>query len=228
MDMSTISKEAFAFETFLLAVDGEVSAKVSCRWRFNPTVKTPCFFHSLDLFLTVDSTYSTKDGQITSATGTALEHLVRKIRESSDKVEVATKLILVPHGGYLCRRDILDLRLRDSEYVESVIQFTSPDSGFLPIPGQGDKSLLAFLPSSPGAFLPKKEKTLTPELLEEDLKFRLSFDWILPAKPTRRKIAMVGGCPAFDIAKGPFGHQGAYEATKALDISMVIVDHPGH
>lgn len=141
---------------------------------------------------------------------------------------MGTNLILVPRGGYLCRKDILDLRLRDSEYVESVIQFTSPDSGFSPIPDQGDKSLLAFLPSSPGAFLLKKEKTLTPELLEEDLKVRLSFDWILPTKPIRRKIAMVGGRPAFDIAKGSFGHQGAYEATKALDISMVIVDHPGH
>ncbi|CRL21832.1 ATP-grasp fold [Penicillium camemberti] len=228
MDLSSISKEAFTFETFLLAVDGEVSTKVSCRWRFKPTVKTPRFFHSLDLFLTVDSTYSTTDGQIPSATGTALEHLVRTIRASSDEVEVGTNLILVPRGGYLCRKDILDLRLRDSEYVESVIQFTSPDSGFSPIPDQGDKSLLAFLPSSPGAFLLKKEKTLTPELLEEDLKVRLSFDWILPTKPIRRKIAMVGGRPAFDIAKGSFGHQGAYEATKALDISMVIVDHPGH
>jgi Biotin carboxylase len=84
------------------------------------------------------------------------------------------------------------------------------------------------LPSSPGAFLLKKVKRLTAEMLEEDLKVRLSFDWILPTKPTRCKIAMVGGRPAFNITKGSFGHQGAYEATKALDISMVILDHPGH
>lgn len=177
----------------------------------------------------IDSPYSTEDDQIPSAADTALEYLVRTVRASGDEVEVATKLILAPRGGYLCRSDILDLRLRDSDYVDSVIRLSSPDSGFPAILVQGDlKTLLALLPSSPGAFLLKQVSTLAQELLEEDLKVRLSFDWILPAKPTPRKIAMVGGRPAFDMARGSFGHQGAHEATKALDISMVIVDHPGH
>ncbi|KAJ5205477.1 glutathione synthetase ATP-binding domain-like protein [Penicillium cf. griseofulvum] len=214
MDSSSIGEKAFAFETFLVAIDGKM--------------ETQRFFHSLDLFLTIASTYSSDDSQIPSTAGTALEQLVRTIRASRDEVEVATKLILVPQGGYPCRSDILDLRLRDSDYVDSVVRFSSPDGGFSPIPVQGDNSLLTLLPSSPGAFLLNRFPTKTPNLLEEDLKLRLSFNWILPTKPARRKIAMVGGRPAFDIAKRSFGHQGAYEATKALDISMVIVDHPGH
>lgn len=84
-----------------------------------------------------------------------IEYPVRTIQASGDEVEVATKVILVPHGGYLCGSDILDLRLRDLEYVNSVVRLSSPDSGFAPIPAQGDKSLLYFLPSSPGAFLMK-------------------------------------------------------------------------
>ncbi|KAJ5173827.1 glutathione synthetase ATP-binding domain-like protein [Penicillium coprophilum] len=232
MDSSGIGEMAFASETFLVAVDGEddyrSSTKVSCRWRFKPIVETPHFFQSLDLFLTITSTYSTDDGQIPSAAGTALEQLVHTVLASRDKFEVATKLILVPHGGYPCRSDILNLRLRDSDYVDSVIPFSCPDDGFSPIPAQADDSLMALLPSSPGAFLLKQIPSLPQELVEEDLRLRLSFDWILPTKPIRRKIAMVGGRPAFDIAKGSFGHQGAYEATKALDISMTIIDHPGH
>lgn len=60
------------------------------------------------------------------------------------------------------------------------------------------------------------------------MKVRLSFDWILPTKPARRKIVMVGARPASDIAKGSFGHQWAYEAIKALDIRLVILDQLGH
>ncbi|KAI2696499.1 hypothetical protein CBS147332_9066 [Penicillium roqueforti] len=65
-------------------------------------------------------------------------------------------------------------------------------------------------------------------MLEEHLKVRLSFDWIIPTKPARRKIVMVGARSASDIAKGSFGHQWAYEAIKALDIRLVILDQLGH
>ncbi|KAI9034786.1 ATP-grasp fold [Aspergillus affinis] len=238
MDSISIGDEAIAFENFLVAGDGKVPAKVSCRWRFEPARKARCYFHSLDLLLSIAPTSNAEDPSIPSATGTALEHLVRSVRDSTDKVEVQTKATLVPRPGFLCRSDILDLRLRDSDYVDSVVRFSTPESGFLPIPAQGHDSLLTLLLSSPGAFILKKSPMLTLELLEEDLNARLSFDWILPTnirdslvvyvKPPRRKIAMVGGRPAFNILKGSFGHQGAYEATKALDISMVIVDHPGH
>ncbi|PGH16014.1 hypothetical protein AJ79_01994 [Helicocarpus griseus UAMH5409] len=203
-------------------------AKVSCRWRFEPAVEEPRFSHSLDLFLRLAPTSSAEDSRIPSATGTALEHLVRAIRPLAEDVEVATSVILVLRHGFLCRSDIISLRLRDSDYVKLVIPFPSPDSGFVPVPAQEVKSLLAFLPSSPGALLLKQVPALTSESLKRDLTVRLSFDWILPTKPARRKIAMVGGRPVFDMSKGSFGHRGAYEAAKALNISMAIVDHPGH
>ncbi|PLB55688.1 glutathione synthetase ATP-binding domain-like protein [Aspergillus steynii IBT 23096] len=230
MGSNSISDEALASEVFLVANDDQAArTKVSCRWRFAPAVEAPRYFHSLDLFLGIAPAVSADDERIPSAAGTALERLARTLQSYAEEVEVAAKVILVARGGFLCRSDILDLRLRDSDYVDSVIRFATPDGGFLPVPAlEENKSLLDLLPSSPGAFLLKRAPTLTPELLEEDLKTRLSFDWILPTKPGRRKVAMVGGRPAFDITKGSFGHQGAYEATKALDISMVIVDHPGH
>lgn len=201
------------------------------------------YFHCLDLLLSIvpiscadAGREDNKSGGLTPyATGTALENLVRtccKIRASaSNEVEVATKVILVPRDGFLCRSDILELRMRHSEFVDSVIPFSTPGSRFSPITALGKRTLLALLSSSPGALLVKQCPTShyeTLELLEKDLKVRLSFDWVLPTKPAALRVAVVGGRPMFDMKRGSYGSQGPFEAARALGISVIILDRPGH
>lgn len=145
---------------------------------------------------------SITDGSSPRATGTALEHLVQtcyKIRgiPAQQSLCVVTKLILVTRSGYLCRNDILELRMRHSEFIESVIPLSAA-GGYIPlVEPLGETHLLALFASSPGALL-VDEKPTTPshemvKSLDQDLQARLSFDWVLPTKPQARKVAMVGG-----------------------------------
>lgn len=39
---------------------------------------------------------------------------------------------------------------------------------------------------------------------------------------------MVGGRPPFDLEKGSYGSQGSFNAAKALGMSIIVLDRPGH
>ncbi|KAL4931037.1 uncharacterized protein BDV17DRAFT_256906 [Aspergillus undulatus] len=87
--------------------------------------ETARYFHSIDLLLRVQP-HTTDEGEgppLESAAGTALKSLVR--RACPDQSEVTTKVVLAPVGGYLCRADILVLRMRHSECVDTVVSFAS-------------------------------------------------------------------------------------------------------
>ncbi|TPX20297.1 hypothetical protein DIZ76_016185 [Coccidioides immitis] len=246
MGKNSIGDEAFVSEAFLVDVpSSKALAKVSCRWRLSASttdVDARQYFHSLDLLMgivlisrTNEPCEDNKNGDlIPYATGTALENLVHAcctIRASVDQIEVAAKVILVSRNGYMCRSDILELRMRDSAFVGSVIRFPTSDGYFSPITAHGERSLLALLSSAPGALLVKRSPTSYYEaldLIEGELRVRLSFDWVLPTKAAVRKVAVIGGRPMFDRQKGSFGHQGTFEAALALGISVVVVDRPGH
>ncbi|KAK2879509.1 hypothetical protein FQN49_000811 [Arthroderma sp. PD_2] len=154
----------------------------------------------------------TANGSGPTAANTALERLVHacyKIRgkPAEQGLHVATKLILVARSGYLCRKDILELRAGYSELVEAVIPLSTHD-GYLPLAEQGETCLLTLLASSPGALL-AKETPPTTKRLDQDLKARLSFDWILSTKP----------CTQSGDGRG---------ASNALGISVIVLDHPDH
>ena len=221
-------------------------AKVFCRWRFSEPaadVDDLQYFHSLDLVVNIVPTLSkdTQGGEdgdgeccIPVAKSTVLETFVHKccaIRPSSKEFEVAAKVVIVPHEGFLCRTDILELRMRDSDFVDSVIQFSSLDGHFPSIGNQDQKSLLQLLSSSPGALVAKQSPIRHHEalaLLESELKTRLSFEWVLPTQPATRTIAMIGGRPKYDMNKQlSFGDQGVFAAARALGISLIVLDRPG-
>ncbi|KAM5446300.1 hypothetical protein MaudCBS49596_006709 [Microsporum audouinii] len=237
----------FASESYLVSIPSRKAlAKVSCRWGLSKPsacVDAQRYFHSVDLLMLIEIIQcenNTNESYVPHATGTALENLVHacyKMQEASNtnQTEMVVKVILVPHNGYLCRSDILELRMRNSTFVGSVVRFPTPSDGHFSsiAAAHRDKSdLLTLLSSAPGALLAKQQSLTsryeTLDVLEEELRVRLSFDWVLTTKPIIRKVALIGGRPMFDLQRGSFGHQGTFEAALALGISVDVVDRPGH
>ncbi|GBF62883.1 fumipyrrole biosynthesis protein C [Trichophyton mentagrophytes] len=203
MSQNGIGDTPFAYEAFLVNVPGSKEI-VACGNNINEIV-------------------------VPYATGTVLENLVHacyKVQKASgiNQVEQAVKVILVPSNGYLCRTDVLELRMRNSAFVGSVIRFPAPSDGHFSLVAAaetGKCNFLTLLSSAPGALLAKQSLTSHPEafaVLEEELRVRLSFNWVLPTKPKIRKVALIGGRPVFDIHKKSYGHQGTFEAALALGI----------
>ncbi|KAK8129166.1 hypothetical protein PG999_001546 [Apiospora kogelbergensis] len=170
------------------------------------------------------------------AVGTPLEKLARAcVSEwpsiALDTGEIATKLILVAQDGFLSRCDILDIRMRHCELIESIVHFPAPDNYFPALTSENETSLQALMLSSPGAFLVKRSaasQDRTWKLIEDDLANRFSFQWVLPTKPVPRRVAMVGGRPLFDWERRSYGSRGPFEAAKGLGVSLIVLDRPGH
>ncbi|KAI8932962.1 hypothetical protein NX059_010431 [Plenodomus lindquistii] len=57
---------------------------------------------------------------------------------------------------------------------------------------------------------------------------RLSFNWILTSKPAARSVAVVAGRPMYEPKRGIYWSQGFFMAAKALGISIIVLDEPGH
>lgn len=200
------------------------------------------YFHCIDLLLSIVPTSyagirpqdSKNEGSIPFATGTYLENIIRTcyaIREQTAEGEIAIKVILVPRPGFLCRSDILKLRMRHSEFIDSVIPSSTPGDHFAPVAAYGGASLLEILPSSPGALLARQSSQSYLKILDllgKDLRVRLSFDWVLPTKPDTRRAAIVGGRPMFDMKRGSYGAAGPFEAAQALGLSVIVLDQRGH
>lgn len=147
--------------------------------------------------------------------------------------EVAVKVILTSREGYVARSDILDLRLKHAELIEQIIPFAGWDQ-HLPVPsdvpGDQKSALLGLLSSSPGAAVLRQSNLNVQEALRrlgKDLDKRLSFDWILPNKPARRRVVVVAGRPNLEPKRNVYWSQAYVEAAQALGISLVIIDQPG-
>ena len=211
--------------------------RITCTWS-PPQSKagqgTQDFFQSVDLLLRAEVlSIPGKNGEESiCARGTALYELVERSEILSKEREVAVKVILVPRRGFLSRRDIIQLRMRDAEFVTSVVQFPTSTDEFAPASeySVGD-SLPVLLESSPAALVLKEVPFCYEALfhiLENELKTRLSFNWVLKTKAAPYKIALVNGGAAFSVQEESFSLQGAFEAAKSLDISLVVLDKSGH
>lgn len=117
------------------------------------------------------------------------------------------------------------LRIEDNRTFRS-----SPGQRFAQVLSY-ERHLLSILNSSPGALLVNQHSRPIFEslgLLKADLEDRLSFDWVLPIKPANRLIAIVGGQYRFNMKHRSFSHRGTFDAARALGISIIVLDHPGH
>lgn len=142
---------------------------------------------------------------------------------------MTVKLILAPRGGYLVRNDILNIRLLHSPWIESIACLSAADGYYAPYIPEMDSDLLTLLTSSPAALLLADTlATNYPRTLDDDLKMRLSFDWMLTEAPPRRVVAMVGGRTIHDKKNNLYGYRGSFEAAEALNIAVIVLDRPGH
>lgn len=211
--------------------------KISVRWSISGS---SLYFQSLDLLLRLFP-ISARDEDleerinIPNASGTALETLVRRIwhlrQLSVHKTDVAIKVILAPRGGYVCRSDILDVRMQHSDYVDNVISLSTWDKCLPSVLSNNRALLVPLMSSATGALLVKQSRLPTSEtlkLLQQDLDMRLSFNWILPTRPAARRVAVVGGRPMPDPKSGIHNSSGFFQAAQALGISIVVFDEQGH
>ncbi|KAL7904101.1 glutathione synthetase ATP-binding domain-like protein [Trichoderma velutinum] len=237
----------------------KLTVKLLCRWRLSPRVARDDDtnesalpqFYSLDLVLSVISTHrgdtenetSEGNGHVIDGTGTSLEVIVHSCLAAKaliahegrtrSKIEALAKVILVPRGGYLCRCDVLELRMAHLDSIETVVPFSTANNMYSAIPSLKQKNLLALLQSSPGALIckpcvPPASHLDAFDLLEREVHNRLSFEWVLPTQPPALSVAVVGGRPLFDRTTGAYGSEGPFNAARALGISVIVLDRPGH
>ncbi|XPT00037.1 hypothetical protein M3J09_009199 [Ascochyta lentis] len=244
MDAVHEEEEIFVTEIFLVEIpENHVPVKVSAKWKVSePTTRPDAtrYFRSIDLLLRlmpavtdhvdVDNVQINPDAS-ESALGTFVRHIWPLGYSSVNRTDVVVKVVLATCGGYVCRSDILKIRMQHSQYVDTVIPFSAWDECLPVLTCNKKKALLPLLLSSAGALLVKRSQlpdSETLELLQHDLHLRLSFDWILRIKPTARRVAVVGGRPMPDPKSGLYGSSVFFEAAQALGVSLVVFDAPGH
>ncbi|KAG4288814.1 hypothetical protein FPRO06_03636 [Fusarium proliferatum] len=238
-------KPDFVQETFLLRDTKGLCLALSCRWKISAHKSTASYFLTADVVLqevpiTEWFEQDAAGGLIADITGTPLEPLIRQTCYPNGTSIPATEartatIILSPRSGYLCRSDIISVRMRHSDFVESIIPFHNWNQKISAL-ASGDRkrpsSLSALLPSSPGALVVKRYSKQTNNsslaLLQHDLERRLKFNWIVSRKPTPRTVAVVGGRPMYDEIQGMYGSRGFFEAAHALGMSLIVFDEPDH
>ncbi|KAL7782540.1 glutathione synthetase ATP-binding domain-like protein [Trichoderma afarasin] len=251
--------DSFLSESFSINIpEFKLTVKLLCRWRLSPPVvrddtseSVSPHFYSLDLVLSVTSTHkddtgneaNEEDDNVIDGTGTSLEAIVHSwlvtmalnAHEGGirSEIEALVKVILVPRDGYLCRRDILELRMAHVESIENVVPFSIADKLYSATQPWKQKNLLPLLQSSPGALIYKQSVSPVShleafDLLEREVLKRLSFEWVLPTQAPALSVAVVGGRPLFDNTTGAYGSEGPFDAARALGISVIVLDRPGH
>ncbi|KAH6980290.1 hypothetical protein EDB82DRAFT_450449 [Fusarium venenatum] len=237
--------ETFSFKT----LGSEATLKAECRWRFSPAFSPKninwsdtLHYKSIDLvFNLISSEYNDTDFLV-DCTETPLGAIIKEFLASKSfcsegsglnhAAEVLIKVLMIPHDGYLCRHDILQLRMVHSDFIEIVVPL-SVDGKQYPEATQSSASLLSLLQYSPGALICKRSVQLAQglgafDLLAKEVDERLSFDWVLPNKPLASTVAVVGGRPLFDSTTGGYGSEGPFDAARALGIAVIVLDRPGH
>lgn len=143
------------------------------------------------------------------------------------------KLVVPLQNGHIVRSDILALRLRDSQYVETAVSFAEPLEGYQgnPVALSDTTDLPALFSAATAGLLlyPHVEHDSDSSLealalaAESELENRLSFSWILPEPAHRRTLVLV------DANSGhPDDGLGLYHAAKVLGINLVVLDNAGH
>ncbi|KAI1042784.1 hypothetical protein LB505_001079 [Fusarium chuoi] len=238
-------KQDVVQETFLLRDTKGLCLALSCRWKISSHKTTASYFRTADVVLqevpiTEWFEQDAAGGSIADITGSPLEPLIRQTCYPNGTSIPATEaraaiVILSPRSGYLCRSDIISVRMRHSDFVESIVPFHNWNQKISAL-ASGDRkrpsSLSALLPSSPGALVVKRyskqAKNSSLTLLQHDLERRLKFNWIVSRKPTAQTVAVVGGRPMYDEIQGMYGSRGFFEAAQALGMSLIIFDEPNH
>lgn len=97
---------------------------------------------------------------VPNATNTALERLFHAVHDAKiGHHEAIFKILVVTRNRFLCKDDILELRMRHSEVVDLVVPLSAPGCRLTAITSNCDVGIIAHLSSSPGAMLLKQSKS---------------------------------------------------------------------
>ena len=138
------------------------------------------------------------------------------------------RLVYLHTPGYLIRSDLLAQRLECCEGVERVESFTSPLHVVPSIAFQdvNPSQLPIVLSCAIGGLLVHglEAGKFEDELLHLDNEFRnrFSFPWVQSNPVPCRRIAWVQGRENIGVSRR------AYEAARAMGVSLVMIDNPGH
>ncbi|GFF55698.1 carnosine synthase 1 [Aspergillus udagawae] len=163
----------------------------------------------------------------------AFGFLLQILRASASGAKCAVKLIVPLHSGFIVRSDIIPLRLRDSEYVESALSFAEPLQTYsgkkIAISSRLD--LTTYFAAATAGLILRQGSTPVSDaghqalfrIVESDLENRLSFPWIQPGTPRRRTLALVDA-----NSSHPEDGLGFYRAARELGINVVVLENSGH
>ncbi|KAK6957558.1 hypothetical protein Daesc_000345 [Daldinia eschscholtzii] len=170
-----------------------------------------------------------------SETGTALRFVqdaIKKSAENHGPSITAIKVLLPATSGYVVRNDIIQRRFLTYQLAENVADFTTVGKKIYTSDYSTETTLLQLLDAAVGAihlkYLPGVERRLVEYAmtsLEDEVKARLSFSWIVDRPLPRKRLALVDGKAYPAVSTAPLG---IYRAARALGIELVVVDHDGH
>ncbi|KAJ4858762.1 ATP-grasp domain-containing protein [Trichoderma breve] len=162
---------------------------------------------------------------------------LRATTASSGGLRRVVKLIVPLQKGHIVRSDIIPLRLRDYQFVETAVSFAEPlesYSGLAITPSDSSNLVALFSAAAAGLILHHdSEKESDDELealslaVESELENRLSFPWISSENIRRRTLVLVEGTRAHPDNGGSTA-PSLYLAAAALGINMVVLDNSGH
>lgn len=163
--------------------------------------------------------------------GTPLYDIVTGSGVLSSHDEVMVKAIISVGGGFPAREDIFEIRLRSIYHVQSIIRYESATCPYTLEPLLNkERSLSEWLQNSPLALVLHDNLGSGGNIstrVESDLKARLCVPWMC-SKAAHSTVVVVGGGETYDLERKLFTHRDPFEAAKALNMSLIILDEPGH
>lgn len=166
--------------------------------------------------------------EITASTlgsAAALQFLWETLRAATASGKRAAKLIVPLQSGYIIRSNIIPLRLRDSQHIESAVSFAQPLQTYngQPVSVSSLTDLTTLILTATAGLILYPESTPGSDAIESDLDNRLSFPWIQPGSPQRKTLALVDANSAH-----PQDGLGFYRAARELGINVVVLENAGH
>ena len=160
------------------------------------------------------------------------ELLAATVDAQSGQVRGA-KLIIPKTPGSIVRSDIIPLRMVDCPNSASVISFSKPKQWFSGTSLRDSAPFHlqdAFTEAAAGIILDTsssmQDVSHQLDILEVEVRNRLSFPWLLREIRPKQTLAMVRGA----LRSPEHGGTGSniYSTAKALGINLVVLDRPGH
>ncbi|KFZ00531.1 hypothetical protein V500_01047 [Pseudogymnoascus sp. VKM F-4518 (FW-2643)] len=160
-------------------------------------------------------------------TSTVKAFISNALKKNPTSTAIGIKLILPAQDGFVARSDIIELRMHGCTVSDATSGFLQPREFIEHFPNQKPRhepeQLYDILSNCIGALLvnPSDFETVghAMEVLENEFRYRLALEFLLPDAIPRQRVALVH-CPPPELL--------TYEAIRCLGVDLVILDRPEH